>query len=279
MWSAYNSVLLNNDSVKPTAEISICPIFSVKSSSPSMVKHAMDITTDTTTFLNPGQTPVLGADQPLYAIAKTLQWSHPDTSIAEDKFVLKMGDLHIEDKAQAMVGKVVRGSGWEYCVSTANVFTSGRSTSVLDEGHIKRTRYAHQVSLVSLNVMFQEAYSDYATDVGVPEAFPIWMAEMKEQWPNFAFWCMVMDSFSVALSGRFAREISNFYLEVLHELCVWFHALDHTHYARWLPVYLRDMHLLATRHPVIYAEFMQGRNFVVQRSQHKFSLMATDQAH
>ena len=121
MWSAYNSALLNNNSIKPTAEISICPLFSEKSSSPSMVKHAMDITTDTTTFLNPGQTPVLGADQPLYEITKTLQWSHSDTSIAEDKFVLKMGD---KDKAQSMGGKVVRGSGWEYCVSTANVFTS-----------------------------------------------------------------------------------------------------------------------------------------------------------
>ena len=93
MWSAYNSALLNNDSIKPTAEISICPLFSEKSYSPSMVKHAMDITTDTTTFLNPGQTLVLGADRHLYAIAKTLQWSPPDTSIAEDKFVLKMGAL------------------------------------------------------------------------------------------------------------------------------------------------------------------------------------------
>ena len=96
MWSAYNSALLNNDNIK--SKISICPLFSEKSSSPSMVKHAMDITTDTTTFLNPGQTPVLGADQPLYAIAKTLQWSHPDTSIAEDKFVLKKGDLRTKPK-------------------------------------------------------------------------------------------------------------------------------------------------------------------------------------
>ena len=111
MWSAYNSVLLKDDSIMPTAEISIFPLFSEKSSSPSMVKHAMDITTDTTNFLNPGQTPVLGVDQPLYAIAKPLQWTNSDTPISEDKFVLKMGDLNIEDKAQAMVGKVLRGPG------------------------------------------------------------------------------------------------------------------------------------------------------------------------
>ena len=74
----------------------------------------------------------------------------------------------------------------------------------------------------------------------------------------------------------------NFILKYLiYELCVWFHTLDHTHYSPWLPVYLRDMHLLATRHPLIkeFKEFKQGRNFVVQQSQHKLSLIVTDQAH
>ena len=37
-----------------------------------MMKHAMELTMKGTSFLNPGQTAVLRADQPLYAIAKQL---------------------------------------------------------------------------------------------------------------------------------------------------------------------------------------------------------------
>ena len=37
-----------------------------------MMKHAMELTLKGKSFLNPDQTAVLGADQPLYAIAKKL---------------------------------------------------------------------------------------------------------------------------------------------------------------------------------------------------------------
>ena len=43
-----------------------------------------------TELLNPGQTCVLGADQPLYAIIKLIQWQFPDT-LGEDKLVVIMG--------------------------------------------------------------------------------------------------------------------------------------------------------------------------------------------
>ena len=68
------------------------------------------------------------------------------------------------------------------------------------------------------------------------------------------------------------------YVQACDKLCGWFHALDHTNYARWLPVHVRDMVVLADKHPTVHAEFMKG-NFVVQKSARKFSLMAKDQAH
>ena len=63
-------------------------------------------------FLNPSQTPAIGADQPLYALAKQTQW----TLLAvpgEDKYVVLMGALHVEDKGQLILGKFIRGSSWE----------------------------------------------------------------------------------------------------------------------------------------------------------------------
>ena len=39
------------------------------------------------------------------------------------------------------------------------------------------------------------------------------------------------------------------YLDALTELVPWFFALDHTNYARWIPVHLRDMAELPNRQP------------------------------
>ena len=46
----------------------------------------------------------------------------------------------------------------EWVMSEAGVFTSGRAISTLDDHHIKRTRYDHQVSLVTLYLNQQVAY-------------------------------------------------------------------------------------------------------------------------
>ena len=68
------------------------------------------------------------------------------------------------------------------------------------------------------------------------------------------------------------------YVHVCDELCAWFHAMDHTHYARWVPVHVQDMVQLSETHPDKHAEFLKG-NFVVQKSTHKFNLIGKDQSH
>ena len=121
------------------------------------MKHAMELTMQVTEFLNPGQTTVLGADQTLYAIIKLIQWQFPDT-LGEDKLVVIMGALRIENKMHLMIGKLQHDTGWATILSQAEVLTSGRAQSTLDEHHIKHTRYAHQVSLVAVYMLKQSAY-------------------------------------------------------------------------------------------------------------------------
>ena len=79
-----------------------------------------------TEILNPGQTCVIGADQPLYAIIKLIQWQFPDT-LGEDKLVVIMGALHIEDNMHLMIGKLQRDTGWATILSQAEGLTSGRA--------------------------------------------------------------------------------------------------------------------------------------------------------
>ena len=57
-----------------------------------------------------------------------------------------------------MIGKLQHDTGWDIILSQAEVLTSGWAQSTFDEHHIKRTRYAHQVSLVALYMLKQSAY-------------------------------------------------------------------------------------------------------------------------
>ena len=68
------------------------------------------------------------------------------------------------------------------------------------------------------------------------------------------------------------------YLDALTELVPWFHALDHTNYARWLPVHLRDLAELSRKHPEV-AKAFNDRKFTVQKINRVFCAIATDQAH
>ena len=73
--------------------------------------------------------------------------------LGDVKYAILIGGLHIEHKAH-----FICGSGWGWMMSEAGVFTSGKAVSTLDDHHIKRTRYDHQVLLVALSLLQQWAY-------------------------------------------------------------------------------------------------------------------------
>ena len=51
------------------------PLFPDEASSPAMLRHCMDVVFAAVQHVNPCQTPVICADQPLFAKLKQLQWS------------------------------------------------------------------------------------------------------------------------------------------------------------------------------------------------------------
>lgn len=58
----------------------------------------------------------------------------------------------------------------------------------------------------------------------------------------------------------------------------WVFAMNHTHYARNLPIHLRDMATLEETHPAVFVEFQKGA-FVGQKSMRAFSKIPLDQIH
>ena len=90
-------------------------------------------------FLNPGQTPVIAADQPLYALAKQIQWHWPE-NYGEYKFVMMFGGLHIEIDAFKSIGSLLKGRRWTSALTEARVASSGTAESFLSASSVIRTR-------------------------------------------------------------------------------------------------------------------------------------------
>ena len=138
-WSAYFASL-QVSVPKPPAIIALLPMLRDVAHSPAMVKHGMNIIQQITVRVNPGQIPVLTVDQPLYAIAKNIQWKWPD-EYGERQYVVLMGGLHIEMAMLKVIGDWLDGSGWTYVMTSANVTTEGHVHSWSAERftHIQRS--------------------------------------------------------------------------------------------------------------------------------------------
>ena len=68
-----------------------------------MIRHTLNVVAAATHHLNPSQVPVTTFDQPLYALAKQIQWQWPNT-YREKKCVILLGGLHIEMSCLRMLG-------------------------------------------------------------------------------------------------------------------------------------------------------------------------------
>ena len=108
--------------------------------------------------LNPGQVPVLAADQPLYALAKEIQWTWPATHGE----VIMFGGLHIEMATLKLLGDWLEDSGWTIAnaLIQAEIASSGTANSFILASHVTKTCHAHQVTAANLYALLQRAYTD-----------------------------------------------------------------------------------------------------------------------
>jgi len=280
-WAAYHA------NHQPSEDHVICrsallPLFLESAHTVAMIKHSMDVINNAVKHLNPGQTPVITFDQPLYALAKQIQWKWPE-KYGDEKFVIMFGGLHIEMAALKTVGDWLKGSGWVQALVQAGITTPGTADSFLQAAHVARTRRAHQVTVTALYILKRRAYDCYCQTVGEEESlleFKDWCNQREQACPHFHYWAIVMElQLCLLVYVRSLRQPSfTMYLDALTELAPWFHALDHTNYARWIPVHLRDMAELPTKHPEVAKNFNAG-NFTVRKTKRAFSSIPIDQAH
>ena len=74
----------------------------------STIKHTLEKIKEAIFFLNPTQSPVNTLDQPLFALAKQIQWTWPNEF---ENFVFILGGLYIEITLLKVIGQILSNSG------------------------------------------------------------------------------------------------------------------------------------------------------------------------
>ena len=245
------------------ALIALPSLFFERSASPTMIKHGMGVQRQAIQFLNLGQTPVTFTfDQPLFALPKLVQWQFPTTH-GEEKYVVMLGGLYTEMALWNVLGDFLGGS------EVQNL--------LLKAAHLTRTRHAHQVTLLTMQILQREAFllSKSSEDEAPLSA---WRIGMIAKSPMLMFWDVILRYQTLIYIFIRAHRQKNFplYMKVLEELTPLFFALDHVNYARWVSLHIRDMKFLPQ---LIKEEFESRGNWVVSKTSNPFSAIPFDQAH
>ena len=176
-WAAYHASQQPAQNNPPTIT-AMLPLFPDDSKSVAMMRHSMDMVKKAVQVLNLNQIPVITFDQPLYAIAKLIQWNWPDT-FGENSYIIILGGLHIEMAALSVIGDWLEDSGWVEAFTQAKVASAGTAESFLKASHVTRTRHAHQVTASSLYVLLKKSYSSYLNSLN-----------SGDQQETFENWCI-----------------------------------------------------------------------------------------
>ena len=175
-WSAYFANL-QASVPRPPAITALFPLFRDNAHSPAMVKHGMDIIKQVTKHINPVQIPVLTVDQPLYAIAKKIQWTWPNT-YGEKWFVVLMGGLHIEMNILSLLGEWLGGSGWIHVMTSANVTTAPLSKIIGTFSTVKHLLYADDTQIY-MSITPSNASNSIKDIQGCLSSVQSWMSANK----------------------------------------------------------------------------------------------------
>ena len=138
-WSAFHGKRQKH--VNARCQSSLLSLFAEAAHSIAMIKHSITVVMKAVEHLNPGQAAVVSFDQPLYALAKQIQWRYPDTT-GEDKLIVMLGGLHIELAVLEAIGSWLLGSGWTEAVAQAGITTTERAESLVTSAHY----YVYKIS-------------------------------------------------------------------------------------------------------------------------------------
>ena len=184
--------------------------------------------------------------------------------------------------ALEMLGDWLEDSGWTSALVEAKIASVRVANSFVKAPNVKRARRAHQLTASALYALLNKAYAEREDELALEDtpSFDKWCEERMSSSPHFQFWhiALQLELLYLVFVRSFRESDFELYLDAIQKLAAWCFALDHTNYARWLPVHLQDMLSLNDKQPYVYHQF-QSNGFVVQKTSRRFSSIAVDQAH
>ena len=223
-WSSFNAYL-DDAALQPKCISYLLPLLKESSSEPSVVMHGLKTILHTTKSLNPGQTPVACIDQPLFAIAKQIQWIF-HSSFCEDKLFIFFAGLHLEKQAIVLVFDLMAESGWmNHFIVKAGLGTSGAADSLIRISSIENLREFLQILLVELHMLKEKAFQ-IRNDLS--QSFGVWEKEMKKATPMFfgdLIMSLILNMLELVKSIR-TRDWT-MYVDVVERIAPWFSVFDH----------------------------------------------------
>jgi hypothetical protein len=172
--------------------------------------------------------------------------------------------LHIEMGFLKLIGTWLDGSGWTTALVDANIASSGTAELFIKATSVTRSRRAHQVTASSLYILLKKAYDNYTEEANPDDddvhSFHDWCTNQATNCPQFYYWYTAFKLQLILLMFIRSIRLGDFslYRDTLSLMLPWLFALNHTNYARWIPVHLRDMCLLLQISPDVATEFEQG---------------------
>ena len=123
------------------------------------------------------QVPILTVDQPLYALAKKIQWLWPD-EYGEAHYVVLIGDLLFGIAFLKFIGgDWLECSGLITALTNANIVTAGSADHMQKVSHIFRGQWIHKVMVCALYILLCRAYASYRECIWWKHAISIWWVD------------------------------------------------------------------------------------------------------
>lgn len=229
----------------------------------------------------------------------------------KDKWIIRLGSLHVIIAALKCLGKYIEGSGIDTAWEVSEMFGSATVSQVLEGRHIYRGIQVHTITLMALHHLYAEAiYTDdekrvvdstvanlksqISSDIDkkrffdeVQKAEDVFNSEKifeklkvdNKSGPTAKFLCNYMTqvlnllNYIAATRNRYWKQ----HLGTSEEMSKYFHAHDQSNYAKWVLLYLADMLELEITDKESW-DFLDEGNFCVSKNQIPFTSIDPDHA-
>ena len=265
------------------------------------LKLAQGISVD---VLGPNRKTTITLDLALYEKAVQLTGSRPDL---QNKFNLRLGELHVVKAHLLCLGSFILDSGYESVWNEAGVYGPTTTKAILNASHIKRALQAHEDNLIALTqLMLEELYTesphlkkeirelgaDFTCD-DVEKCQEIHEAlktlhlaacidkfiESREGNANARFAVKYMEMIKRGQTYIFASRNRDWlgHLAASDELCMDLFSQDRIKYMRMMPFYIRSQYALQYSDPETWHALEAG-DFCVTKSDIPFVSLGVDHA-